>query len=93
MSKVSENFKQVIKNYLDKRAAEDELFAVTYKKENKSLEECCNYIMNCAKDNGCAGYSDEEVLRELSELPKIPYNERRTNYWQEVVNHLKNKHV
>jgi hypothetical protein len=62
MSKVSENFKQVIKNYLDNRAAEDELFALTYKKENKSLEECCNYIMNCAKDNGCAGYSDEEVF-------------------------------
>jgi hypothetical protein len=35
MSKVSENFKQVIKNYLDKRAAEDELFALTYKKEKK----------------------------------------------------------
>lgn len=62
MSKVSKPFMESIKNYLDKRAAEDELFAETYKKENKSLEECCNYVMKCAKDGGCAGYSDEEVF-------------------------------
>ena len=62
MSKVSKPFMESIKNYLDKRAAEDELFAVTYKKENKSIDECCNYVMKCAKDGGAAGYSDEEVF-------------------------------
>ncbi|WP_268846435.1 PcfK-like family protein [Flavobacterium aestivum] len=60
--KTSEGFKEVIKNYLEKRAIEDELFAVTYKKENKSLDECCSYIMECAKKGGCAGYSDNEVF-------------------------------
>lgn len=60
--KTSNAFKQTIKDYLDKRASEDELFAVTYKKENKNLDECCNYVMKCAKDGGCAGYSDEEVF-------------------------------
>jgi hypothetical protein len=60
--KTSNAFKETIKAYLDKRASEDELFAVTYKKENKNLDECCNYVMNCAKDGGCAGYSDDEVF-------------------------------
>lgn len=60
--KTSEHFKQTIKNYLEKRAAEDELFAKTYAKENKSIDECCNYVMKCAKEGGCAGYSDEEVF-------------------------------
>ena len=59
--KPSKNFTENIKNYLEKRAAEDQLFAENYKKPNKSIEECCNYIMKCAKDGGCAGYSDEEV--------------------------------
>jgi len=60
--KTSNAFKETIKIYLDKRASEDELFAVTYKKENKNLDECCNYVMKCASDGGCAGYSDEEVF-------------------------------
>ena len=60
--KSSNAFKDTIKNYLDKRASDDELFAVTYKKENKNLDECCNYVMECAKKGGCAGYSDEEVF-------------------------------
>lgn len=60
--KSSKIFTETIKNYLEKRASEDELFAVTLKKENKSIEECCNYVMKCAKDGGCAGYSDEEVF-------------------------------
>lgn len=39
------SFQDTIKAYLDKRAEEDSLFAVTYAKENKSLEECISYIM------------------------------------------------
>jgi len=60
--KASNAFKDTIKAYLDKRASEDELFSSTYKKENKNLEECCNYVMQCAKAGGCAGYSDDEVF-------------------------------
>lgn len=60
--KTSNAFKETIKAYLDKRASEDELFAITYQKENKNLDECCNYVMKCAKDGGCAGYSDDEVF-------------------------------
>lgn len=60
--KTSNAFKETIKNYLEKRAADDPLFSETFKKENKNLEECCNYVMKCAKDSGCAGHADEEVF-------------------------------
>ena len=59
--KASNDFKKTIKDYLEQRAASDELFAVTYAKPNKSIDECCNYVMDCAKNGGCAGYSDAEV--------------------------------
>lgn len=60
--KASNPFKEAIKAYLDQRAANDELFAATYQKENKNLEECCNYVMQRAKSEGCVGYTDEEVF-------------------------------
>lgn len=40
-----ENFKAVIKEYLDNRAKTDKQFAKSYKKKDKSLDECCNYII------------------------------------------------
>ena len=59
--KVSDTFKTTIKAYLDKRAAEDELFAKTYAKENKNLDECCNYILQQVQKSGCCGFADEEI--------------------------------
>lgn len=43
------NFETTIQTYLENRAKEDSLFAETYKKENKSIEECCKYIMQQAQ--------------------------------------------
>jgi hypothetical protein len=60
--KTSNAFKDTIKAYLDKRASEDELFAVTYQKENKNLDECCNYVVQCAKEGKCEGYDPAEVF-------------------------------
>jgi hypothetical protein len=60
--KTSNAFKETIKTYLEKRAFEDELFAVTYQKPNKNLDECCNYVLQYAKEGNCAGYSDDEVF-------------------------------
>ena len=58
-----DNFKQVIQSYLDERAKTDELFAKSYAKENKSIDECCNYIMGEAKKRGNAVViSDAEVF-------------------------------
>ena len=59
--KVSTSFKNAIKAYLDKRAAEDTLFAQTYAKENKNLDECCNYILQEVKKSGCCGFDDDEI--------------------------------
>ena len=54
--------KETIKAYLDKRAEEDELFAQSYAKENKSIDECIKYILGEAYKLGNSSFvSDEEV--------------------------------
>lgn len=59
----NKTFKDAIKSYLDERARTDELFAKSYAKENKNLDECCNYIMGEAKKRGNAVcISDNEVF-------------------------------
>lgn len=60
--KSTEVFKQTIKSYLDKRAAEDELFAFTYSKEGKSLDKCIDYIFNTVQESGCNGFTDDEIF-------------------------------
>ena len=59
--KTTENFKKTIKAYLDKRAAEDELFAVTYAKPEKNIDDCINYILNQVQKSGCCGFTDDEI--------------------------------
>lgn len=61
-------FEESIKAYLDKRAAEDELFAKSYAKPDKSIEECCKFIEaeacdRVANKSGAQSYgmTDEEV--------------------------------
>ena len=54
MSKGTKLFEDAIKSYLDNRAKTDTHFAVTYKQENKSLDECFNYILSEAKKQGSA---------------------------------------
>lgn len=57
-----DEFQRTIKAYLDKRAAEDELFAKNYAKEKKSIKECCNYIISEVKKSGRCGFADEEIF-------------------------------
>lgn len=55
-------FQDIIKAYLDKRAAEDSQFAESYAKPGKSITDCCNYILNQAQKRGSAvAMADEEV--------------------------------
>lgn len=62
--KATGQFKQTIKAYLDERAKTDELFAVSYAKENKNLDDCITFILNqvmeICKEGGC-GMTDDEV--------------------------------
>ena len=58
------HFEEAIKSYLDQRAATDTAFAEKYKSENKSIEECCRYIlieMQKRAANGMIGCADSEV--------------------------------
>lgn len=57
--------KEIVKEYLDKRAAEDELFAKSYAKPQKNFDECWRYIVGEAwrrVESNCACLSDEEVF-------------------------------
>lgn len=56
------NFEESIKTYLEQRAKEDSLFAVSFAKTSKSITECCSYILGEARKRGNAvAMSDEEV--------------------------------
>lgn len=59
--KATEHFKQTIKAYLDERTKNDELFAVSYAKENKNMDNCVTFILNQVKRSKCMGLTDEEV--------------------------------
>ena len=41
---------------------EDELFAVTYKKQGKNINDCCTYILNEVRKSGCNGFTDGEIF-------------------------------
>jgi hypothetical protein len=55
-------FEQAIKTYLDNRAKTDALFAKTYAKANKSIEECCRYIIQEVQKTKRQGFADEEIF-------------------------------
>lgn len=55
--------KEAIKAYLDKRAATDELFAVSDAKPKKNIDECFRYILGEARKRGAeVCMTDEEVF-------------------------------
>lgn len=64
--KGTEHFKEVIKNYLDSRAAEDELFRARYEAVNRPIEDIVTYVLNEVKNSGMCGWSDEEVYALVS---------------------------
>lgn len=59
---MKKQFKQTIKTHLDNRASTDELFAVSYAKENKSLDECIAYIMGEARKLGSEVCVSDDVV-------------------------------
>lgn len=59
--KSSENFIEAIRHYLDSRAESDNLFAIRYADPSKSVEECCQYILNEVKRQGVNVMTDDEV--------------------------------
>lgn len=60
--KGTEEFKKTIQAYLEQRSAEDTMFAESYKKPNKNIDDCITYILNTVKSSGCVGFTDAEIF-------------------------------
>lgn len=54
-------FQKQIKQYLDKRASEDALFAASYNKKHKNIEDCVAYIIGEVQKAGKSAWADEEI--------------------------------
>ena len=60
--KSTDTFKKTIQSYLENRAKADALFAVTFAKEGKNIDDCITYILNQVQLSGCNGFADEEIF-------------------------------
>lgn len=59
--KGTDHFKELIKNYLDNRAKEDELFRAKYETTTRTIDDVVNYIFHAVQQSGCCGFSDMGV--------------------------------
>ena len=59
--KSTEHFKNTIKAYLDNRVNVDAMFALSYFKANKNIDDCITYILNTVQKSGCNGFADDEI--------------------------------
>ena len=59
--KSTNHFKNTIKSYLDRRAVEDELFAASYAKDGKNIDDCISYILGTVQKSGHNGFEDMEI--------------------------------
>lgn len=63
--KGTEHFKRTIQAFLEQRAAEDELFAVSYRNPAKNIDDCITFILNYVHKSGCNGFSDDEIFGQV----------------------------
>ena len=59
--KGTDHFKRTIQMFLEQRAAEDELFAKSYRNPAKNIDDCVTYILNYVQKSGCNGFTDGEI--------------------------------
>lgn len=62
--KGTDHFKRTIQMYLEQRAADDELFAKSYRNPTKNLTDCITYILSYVQRSGCNGFSDGEIISQ-----------------------------
>ena len=60
-NKATDYFKQTIQSYLQRRAQEDELFALRYANPKKNIDDCITFIHKYVKQSGCNGFADDEI--------------------------------
>jgi hypothetical protein len=58
----SSSFKEVIKTQFDALALVDKLFAKTYSKPNKNLDDCVKYILEQVRKANVAGWADDDIF-------------------------------
>jgi hypothetical protein len=60
--KTTNQFKGVIKDYLEQTAKENQLFAKSFQKKDKNIDDCIIYILNQVQESGCQGFTDAEIF-------------------------------
>ena len=58
---VSQRFEGKIKEYLDGLASKDEIFALDYENPDKSISQCCDFIITQVQKTGRMGFDDDEI--------------------------------
>lgn len=59
--KASDHFQRTIQSKLEEIASQDEMFALKYANEKKSIEECMQFIFSEVQKSGRNGFTDDEV--------------------------------
>lgn len=54
-------FTRTILTYLEQRAETDPLFAKSFAKTDKNIDDCITYILNTVQKSSCNGFTDIEV--------------------------------
>lgn len=60
--KGTDNFKQVIEEYVNNFASTNASFAEKLSNESKNIDDCITYILNKVKASGCNGFADDEIF-------------------------------
>lgn len=61
MKESTDPFKETILNHLQELAHKDNLFAKTFSKPYKNIDDCITYILNEVKKSQRQGFADEEI--------------------------------
>lgn len=91
----TDHFKRTIQAYLDSRAAEDKLFAASYSKPNKNMDDCITYLLHWAKSqcnggNGIGVTAQGKSCRKrytiLTRTTSTSANQSRAKSWYAELN-------
>ncbi len=55
-------FTRTILTYLEQRAETDPLFAKSFAKTDKNIDDCVTYILSEVQRSGCNGFADDEIF-------------------------------
>ncbi|MDH5825792.1 PcfK-like family protein [Sphingobacterium faecium] len=92
--KASDSFTKQITEHLESIASADSLFAQAYKKANKSITECINYIFTTVHKSGCNGFADEEIYAmAIHYYDEDDIKDIKDVQCEVVVNHSSDKYV